>query len=107
MARLSTWAFGGRYGRDRLPGGLADEGFPAGADPEQIAKGLAVEMEHTDDEELALEIVADHLTEDPRYYDKLERVEGRSGRAEFRAAASAALDKRLSKARRVLGNLGV
>ena len=32
-------------------------------------------MEHTDDPDLAREIAMDHLTEDPDYYTKLEKVE--------------------------------
>ena len=60
---------------DKIPGGLADKGPPEDVSPEQVAKGIKVEMEHTDDEDIAREITYDHLTEDPRYYDKLEKVE--------------------------------
>ena len=45
--------------------------------PEQLAKGIAVEKEHTDDEEEAKKIAKDHLDEDPEYYAKLEQVEGK------------------------------
>lgn len=41
----------------------------------QIEKGTKVESEHTDDEDVALEIAFDHIWEDPKYYDKLETVE--------------------------------
>ena len=41
----------------------------------QIKKGLNVEMEHTNDKEKALEIVMDHLTECPDYYDRLTKME--------------------------------
>lgn len=41
----------------------------------QIKKGLKVEMEHTNDKEKALEIVMDHLTEFPDYYDRLNKME--------------------------------
>lgn len=41
----------------------------------QLKKGVKVEMEHTDDELVALEIAMDHIVEDPKYYDKLARVE--------------------------------
>lgn len=37
--------------------------------------GQAVEMEHTDDKEKAYEIAKDHVYEDPKYYDKLAKVE--------------------------------
>jgi len=61
--------------KDQIPGGLADKGSPKGVDPKQVAKGVEVEREHTDDPALAREIALDHLTEDSRYYDKLEKME--------------------------------
>lgn len=60
---------------DKVPGGLGDKKKPSDFDPKQIAKGKKVEMEHTDDPSLAEEIAIDHLTEDPAYYDKLEKIE--------------------------------
>jgi len=42
----------------------------------EFDKGVKVEMEHTDDEELAQEIAKDHLYEDPEYYTKLATIEG-------------------------------
>ena len=62
--------------KDQLPGGLADKKQPEDFDEAAITKGIKVEMEHTDDEATAREISMDHLTEDPRYYDKLETIEG-------------------------------
>lgn len=41
----------------------------------QLSKGLKVESEHTDNKNLAYEIVMDHLMEMPYYYDKLEKME--------------------------------
>lgn len=41
----------------------------------QMSKGIKVEMEHTKDKSKAKEIVMDHLSEDPTYYDKLKKVE--------------------------------
>jgi cytochrome P450 len=41
----------------------------------QMKKGLGVEMEHTNDREKATEIVMDHLTEFPDYYDRLIKME--------------------------------
>jgi len=61
--------------KDQLPGGLADKKSPSDFDSEQLAKGTKVEMEHVDDEKLAQEIAMDHLTEDPKYYDKLATIE--------------------------------
>jgi hypothetical protein len=60
---------------EKIPGGLADGKNPADFDPQAIAKGIKVELEHTDDKDVAREISMDHLTEDPKYYDKLERME--------------------------------
>jgi hypothetical protein len=41
----------------------------------QLHMGMKVEMEHTDDKEKAKEIAMDHLWEDPKYYDKLKKIE--------------------------------
>jgi len=41
----------------------------------QLEKGIKVELEHTDNKSQAMEIAMDHLWEDPKYYDKLEKVE--------------------------------
>jgi hypothetical protein len=43
--------------------------------PRALAKGTRVEMEHTEQRSVARRIAMDHLTEDPRYYDKLARME--------------------------------
>lgn len=61
---------------DQIPGGLADKKKPDDFDAAQLKKGVKVEMEHTSDKKMAQEIAMDHLTEDPRYYDKLETIEG-------------------------------
>lgn len=60
---------------DSIDGGLADDAMPSDFDPEQIAKGIKIEMEHTDDPHKALEIAMDHLTEISDYYDRLENME--------------------------------
>ena len=41
---------------------------------DQLVKGVNVELEHTNDEATAREIALDHLSEDPKYYDKLATV---------------------------------
>lgn len=61
--------------KDQLPGGLADDKTPDDFDPEQVLKGLKVEMEHTNDRKLALEVALDHLVENPTYYDDLALIE--------------------------------
>ena len=63
---------------DQIPGGLADESSPSDFDQGQLEKGIKVEKEHTDDPSLAEEIAMDHLFEDPKYYDKLEKVEAQN-----------------------------
>lgn len=72
---------------DKLPGGLADEKQPEDFDSEQLEKGVKVELEHVDDKQLAKEIAMDHLMEDPKYYDKLEKVEKHSSLALSKRAA--------------------
>lgn len=64
---------------DELEGGLADKKSPQDFDKEQLAMGLKVEMEHTDDPMVALEIAMDHLTEIPDYYTHLDKMEKNAG----------------------------
>jgi hypothetical protein len=61
----------------RLPGGLPARHRlrPARFDSDQLAIGTKVELEHTRDPALAMEIAMAHLHEDRRYYEKLERME--------------------------------
>ena len=44
-------------------------------DREALRRGTRVELEHTHDRRLAERIAMDHLVEDPRYYEKLARIE--------------------------------
>lgn len=61
--------------KDLIRGGYADsvssKKFPAG----QLAKGRKVEAEHTNSPDIAEEIARDHLTEDPKYYTHLAKME--------------------------------
>lgn len=41
----------------------------------EIAKGEKVEMEHTKEKKTANQIARDHIKEDPRYYEKLKKME--------------------------------
>lgn len=41
----------------------------------ELERGIEVELEHTDDKEVAKEIALDHLGEAPDYYEKLKKVE--------------------------------
>lgn len=54
-----------------ISGGRGEETEPEDVCPRELEVGIEVEMEHTDDPEIAEEIAIDHLTEDPEYYSKL------------------------------------
>lgn len=56
---------------DKLDGGLSDRKNPGDFNKKMLKLGMMIELEHTDDEHMALEIVMDHLIEDPKYYIKL------------------------------------
>lgn len=55
---------------DRIEGGRADSRQPSDFNREALLKGIKIEMEHTDDPDVALEIAMDHLAEFPNYYDE-------------------------------------
>ena len=55
----------------KLPGGVGDQTSTNQIDPIQLSTGIQIEMEHTNDLDIAKEIAMDHLTEDPKYYSKL------------------------------------
>lgn len=58
-----------------IPGGLAAGRRPSDFNQRALARGTKVELEHTGSKKVAREIAMDHLTEDPRYYEKLARME--------------------------------
>jgi len=70
---------------NKLKGGLSDNMKPEDLAKKhdisiksilsQLKKGIQVEKEHTDDEGKAKEIAMDHIAEDPKYYDKLKKIE--------------------------------
>lgn len=64
---------------NELEGGLGDDTSLSDFCPKQLAMGLEVEMEHTDDPKVALEIAMDHLTEIPNYYTHLDKMERNAG----------------------------
>jgi len=56
---------------EQFPGGYAAGMQPEDFDPEQLAKGVAVEMrEHGVPREMATELAMDQLAEDPAFYEK-------------------------------------
>ena len=59
---------------NRLKGGVGDNTPSHSVDPVQLSLGVQIEMEHTNDHEIAQEIAMDHLTEDPQYYTKLVKA---------------------------------
>lgn len=59
-----------------LPGGLTAQRIWVDVDPAELARGIAVEMEHTSDPALAREIAIDHLIELRDYYTRLAVMEG-------------------------------
>lgn len=68
---------------DKINGGFGDGQPDKNYDPEQLNKGIEVELEHTDDPQIAKEIAKDHLQESKdfkngkggKYYNKLEDLE--------------------------------
>lgn len=58
---------------EQIPGGLASDKPDSDFDPDQLEKGIKVEMEHTNNRTVAKEIAKDHLVEDPHYYTMLAR----------------------------------
>lgn len=56
----------------------------------QLNKGIKVEMEHTEDRQVAKEIAMDHLFEDPNYYNKLSRIHKEGEKVEAKEATTSA-----------------
>lgn len=61
--------------KELIPYGRAKGMKPSDFDPKQIEKGKEIELEHTNNPNLAREIAMDHLTEIPDYYTHLEEME--------------------------------
>lgn len=91
-----------RRWKDRLPGGRADLRSPLDFDSRELARGVRVEMEHTDDPLLATEIAMDHLEEDPDYYRKLAMIHHEEG-DDYQAMSMMLLnpDRELQELRRI------
>lgn len=60
---------------DKLKGGIADKIPTKAFDKKLLRKGMSVEKEHSTDPKVQKEIAKDHLAEDPKYYQKLEKIE--------------------------------
>lgn len=61
--------------KDQIKGGRADKNKPSDFDDDAMKVGIKHELEHTDDHKKAAEIAMDHLAEDPKYYEKLKKIE--------------------------------
>lgn len=79
--KLSGW-------QDSMSGGEADDKEPRDFDEKALAKGRDEEREHTDSKQVATEIAMDHLSEDPDYYEKLERIDTKTAFAWSKLADS-------------------
>ena len=60
---------------EKIDCGRAEGKDPSEFDLDALLKGQKVEMEHTCDPQVAMEIAMDHLTEFPDYYDGLAEME--------------------------------
>lgn len=61
----------------RLRGGTVKKIHPRYIPRRTLVRGAKVELEHTSDPDLAVEIAVAHISEDPLYYSKLSRMERR------------------------------
>lgn len=61
--------------KEILKGGKGDGKTDADFPKDQVAMGKKVEREHTNNPEIADEIVHDHLSEDKKYYSHLQKME--------------------------------
>jgi len=68
----------GSYTPNNIKGGLADNINPKYFNQLELGKGIKVELEHTNDPKIAREIATDHLSENPKYYEELEKIEGKT-----------------------------
>lgn len=93
--------------KNKIPGGLADSNTPADFNDTDLAKGVKVELEHTSDKHIAMEIAMDHIKEDPKYYDKLEVMEKSAFWNEFyqKQAASSKIKGWLSSLKKRSGGV--
>jgi len=84
---MGKFEFRSRRAKELLPGGLAKGKKPGDYDTDQLAMGIEVEVEHTDDPDVAQEIAMDHLQEIPDYYTRLEKMEEKAEKEMKRKAS--------------------
>jgi hypothetical protein len=90
---------------DQLPGGEADSKKPEDFDPEKLAIGIKVEMEHTDDENKAREIAMDHLAENSAYYDEGGEAAGEDLGSDIDEAKEQIQEDEENHAKKIIGNV--
>ena len=61
-------------GEEKISGGKGDGRPDSDYDEEELKRGIAHEMEHSNDSAIAKEIAKDHLSENPRYYSELSKA---------------------------------
>lgn len=61
--------------RELIGRGRYSNARPPGVSPDEYRRGIAVEMEHTKDPEIALTIALGHWKESKVYYKYLDRME--------------------------------
>lgn len=83
---------------EQLTGGKGDNKPDSSFNKKALAKGAKVESEHTNDPAKQKEIAKDHLTEDPKYYDKLEKVEKKNVATKTPSSVSKVADSKAVKA---------
>jgi uncharacterized Zn finger protein (UPF0148 family) len=87
---------------DNIPGGTAEDMKPSEFSIDDLAKGISIEMEHTDNPEIAAEITLDHKAESPvhdeGYYNMLEKKVEKplEQKAEMLASKKTAVGKKFS-----------
>ena len=74
---MNTLIAGGDKGMSRTEGKK-----PSEVDPKELAVGIKIEREHSDNPKVQKEIAMDHLTEHPKYYTGLVKMEKELTKAE-------------------------
>ena len=64
-----------KHAKDLIRGGLADSRPDSDFNPEELKKGIDIELEHVNDRKRSKEIAKDHLAEIPDYYTRLVKME--------------------------------
>jgi len=81
-------------------------GVPMSSVLAQLAKGIEVEKEHTNDESEAAEIARDHMHEFPDYYDRLNKMEKKAKNEEKELDKPVTFDKPKPTVKMTKGALG-